>query len=81
MKRELLSMSELLSRFPMQDGPSIDWQAAQEVYKIYSCLYGTDQSCVRLAERGGFGWGEIPLFLKKHAEKRRRGQCGCDSRW
>jgi len=49
-------------RFPMQDGPSIDWQAADEIYEMYSELYGKSQSIERLAERGGFTWNEISHF-------------------
>ena len=64
-------MEELLKRFPMQDGPDIDWITAEKIYKIYSELYGTDQSLERLAERGGFGWSEV-TFLVEHLKKRRR---------
>ncbi len=55
--------------FPMQDGPDIHWDTAEKIYETYSELYGTGQSLKRLAERCGFGWAEIPLFindLKRH---------------
>lgn len=58
-------------KFPMLDGPSIDWQTAEEIYIVYCALYGTSQSLERIAERGGFGWTEIPLFYKKLKEKNR----------
>ena len=57
-------------RFPMQDGPDIDWTTAEKVYKIYSELYGTDQSLERLAERGGFGWEEVAILVKKLKRKK-----------
>lgn len=53
----------------MLDGPSIDWVTAREIYRVYRCLYGDDQSLQRIAERGGFGWGEIPLFIRDHDRK------------
>lgn len=49
-------------RFPMQDGPDIDWITAEKIYAVYSGLYGTDQSLERIAERGGFGWKEVALM-------------------
>lgn len=51
-------------RFPMQDGPDIDWTTAEKIYEIYSELYGTQQSLERLAERGGFGWEEVAMLVK-----------------
>lgn len=48
--------------FQMQDGPVIPWSVAEKIYVLYSGVYGTHQSLERLAERGGFGWSEIPLF-------------------
>ena len=52
----------------MQDGPDIDWITAEKIYKVYSELYGTQQSLERLAERGGFGWTEVSFMfgIKKH---------------
>jgi hypothetical protein len=64
-------------RFPMLEGMSVDWQTAREIYRLYSCLYGTDQSLERLAERGGFGWSEVSLFIKKHQLAKARGMCCC----
>lgn len=32
----------------------IPWSVAQRAYSVYASRYGRDQSCARLAERGGF---------------------------
>jgi len=48
-----------MKKFPMQDGPDIGWDVAEEIYVRYSELFGTSQSLERLAERGGFGWAEV----------------------
>jgi len=59
-------------RFPMQDGPDIDWTTAEKIYEIYSELYGTQQSLKRLAERGGFGWEEVAILVKDLEKRKRR---------
>lgn len=59
-------------RFPMQDGPPIDWQAAEAVYAMYADLYGRSQSLERIAQRGGFGWAEVAIIAKMHRQRRRR---------
>jgi hypothetical protein len=59
-------------RFPMQNGPSIDWATAEMIYAKYSDLYGTDQSLEVLASRGGFGWAEVEMIWKKHEKRKRR---------
>ena len=56
-------------RFPMQDGPDVDWVTAEKIYEIYSELYGTEQSLERLAERGGFGWGEVAFLVKRRKSR------------
>jgi hypothetical protein len=48
--------------FPMQHGPDIPWSIAEEIYDLYAFLFGSDQSMERMAERGGFSWGEVGLF-------------------
>lgn len=63
--------------FPMMDGPKIDRETAEEIYKIYSCLYGKEQSLDRLAARGGFGWGEVPILWSEHQRQKARGLCRC----
>jgi hypothetical protein len=59
------TIEKLSRRFPMLDGPDIDWITAEKIYKIYSQLHGTSQSLQRIAERGGFGWGEVKLMTEK----------------
>jgi hypothetical protein len=56
-------------RFSMQDGPDIDWETAELIYKEYSALYGTGQSLERINERGGFGWAEVALIRKQYNKK------------
>ena len=60
------------AQFPMQDGPSIPWSLAERIYSVYSDLFGTRQSLRRLAERGGFGWSEIPFLRKDYLRKHGR---------
>jgi hypothetical protein len=59
-------------RFPMQGGPTIDWQTAREIYARYSDVYGTSQSLERIAERGGFGWSEVEKIWEAHTRWRIR---------
>jgi hypothetical protein len=49
--------------FPMQHGPAIPWELAETIYKGYAKLHGTQQSLERMAERGGFGWGEVQVIF------------------
>jgi len=42
---------------------SIPWSVADLAYSIYAAQYGRSQSLERLAERGGFGAGEMDMFL------------------
>lgn len=65
------------SRFPMSGGPTIDWEAAQEIYRLYSCLYGQGQSLETIASRGGFGWAEVQFIHEKHTRQKARGACRC----
>ncbi len=62
-------MSENEREFPMQDGPPIPWGLAEEIYEVYSDLFGSSQSLERLAERGGLGWSEIPFMIKPYRRK------------
>lgn len=41
----------------------IPWSVAELAYSVYSAEYGREQSLERLAERGGFGPGEMDMFL------------------
>lgn len=67
---------QLMTRFPMQDGPSIDMKAARAIYRIYSCMH-SGQSLAEIARRGGFGWKEVGFLVEKHEEYRLRGNCTC----
>ncbi|NBD09258.1 hypothetical protein [Corallococcus silvisoli] len=42
---------------------TIPWSLAERAYAVYARRYGTDQSLARLAERGGFGPGELDMFV------------------
>lgn len=56
--------------FPMLDGPKIPWTTAETIYRAYSCIEGPScQTLERLAERGGFGWGEVGIYMKKVQHK------------
>lgn len=51
------------SRAPVKSGPlSIPWGIAEKAFSEYARLYGTSQSLERLAQRGGFSWGEMDMF-------------------
>jgi len=41
----------------------IPWRIAELAYAAYSSRFGTDQTLQRLAERGGFGAGEMDTLL------------------
>ena len=62
-------IERLKKRFPMQRGPDIDYLTAEKVYKLYSELFGNNQTLERLGERGGFSWREVEsmqeLYIKK----------------
>lgn len=49
-------------RFPIQQGGTVDWAAAEQAYARYVAQFGHEQSLQRLAERGGFGIGEFCLL-------------------
>jgi hypothetical protein len=52
--------------FPIQGKTThrrIPWWLAEEAYAVYSSRYGMEQSIERLAERGGFGAGELDMFI------------------
>lgn len=56
----LAEVERLTSRqFPIQGYGSIPWHIAQKAYGAYAAKYGTRQSLERLAERHGFGVGEM----------------------
>lgn len=48
--------------FPIQKFGPIPWKVAQFAYHEYAKKYGHGQSMERLAERGGFGVGEMDML-------------------
>lgn len=46
-------------RFPMLDGPSIDWTAAEEAHADHRHLYGCRDSLEAIAAKGGFTWAGV----------------------
>lgn len=48
---------------PGHEPGTIAWAEHLEAYVDYSKRYGTRQSADRIAERGGFGYRELVLFL------------------
>lgn len=47
-------------------GPgSIAWSEHLEAWNRYAARYGTSQSAERVAERGGFGYEELLIFLRR----------------
>lgn len=60
-------------RFPIQGNGSrrrpgfepagtVPWAVAELAYEAYAARYGRGQSLARMAERGGFGHGEMDTF-------------------
>lgn len=50
------------NRKPMGPG-TISWTEHEEAWGDYARQYGTQQSAERMAERGGFGYGELLTHL------------------
>lgn len=48
--------------FPMLDGPPIPWSFAEVLYVGYIAKHGHGQDMERIAQRGGFGYAEVPEF-------------------
>lgn len=48
---------------------TIPWSVAELAYSVYAGRYGTSQSLERLAQRGGFGPGEMDLLLPGWRER------------
>ena len=59
------TIEKLSRRFPMLDGPDIDWVTAEKIHVMYKALYANGQTLEKLAERGGFGWREVSYMAKK----------------
>lgn len=41
----------------------IEWSEHHEAWRAYAAKYGESQSAIRMAERGGFSYGELVIFL------------------
>jgi hypothetical protein len=50
-------------RKPRRSAGSISWAEHLEAFAGYAAQYGNSQSAERLAERGGFSYGEVTDFL------------------
>ena len=47
----------------------IPWSIAELAYSVYSARYGRGQTLERLGERGGFGPGEMDMFVPDWRER------------
>lgn len=47
---------------------TIAWSEHVAAWEVYASRYGKGQSAERIAERGGFGHGELRMFLGHDAE-------------
>lgn len=51
-------------RYPDAKRPgTISWVEHVEAWEAYAAQHGREQSAERIAERGGFSFGELVLFL------------------
>jgi len=72
-----LAAAEKPKLFPIQSSrkygkphpTKIPWDVADLAYSVYSAKYGREQSLERLAQRGGFGPGEMDVFLPDWIER------------
>jgi hypothetical protein len=55
--------------FPMLDGPPIPWSLAEEIHKVYAKCFTNGQSLEGIASRGGFGYVELPHFMKDYQKR------------
>jgi hypothetical protein len=42
---------------------TVSWEEHEQAWIEYARRYGTSQSAERLAQRGGFSWWELVMFL------------------
>lgn len=42
---------------------TVSWVEHEAAWRTYAARYGRDQSAERIAERGGFSYGELVMFL------------------
>lgn len=64
---------EGLSGYVNRPSGEVPWSVAALAYEVYSRKYGKQQSLERLAQRGGFSWGELVWLLRGGDEKREDG--------
>lgn len=71
-----LERPEPVKMFPIQNERGakphpnrIPWSVAEKAYSVYASRYGKSQSLERLAERGGFGPGEMDDFYPNWREE------------
>lgn len=48
---------------PRRPAGTVPWSVGVAAWERYAARYGRDQSAERIAERGGFGHGEMHTFL------------------
>lgn len=53
-----------MREFPIQNVGMIPWSVAERAYEVYAMRRGRAQSIERMAERGGFGLGELGDLLQ-----------------
>lgn len=70
---------EYIPMFPLQTsrnhlpGPKfIPWEVAEKAWARYDQLFNSRQSVERIAEQGGFSWGEMDQFYPKWREHTER---------
>lgn len=64
--------------FPMLDGDPIAMERAKEVYRMYCCVFGSNQTLERIGQRGGFGHTEISYIQKRHDKNVATKRCTCN---
>ena len=62
--KRIYEKEEVMDNFPILQGGgiTIPWNVAEQAYLGYVKKYGTGQSLLRLAQRGGFGVEEMDEF-------------------
>jgi hypothetical protein len=53
---------------PGHDAGTIAWDEHELAWTDYARRYGRYQSAERIAERGGFGYGELVMFLGREPQ-------------
>lgn len=63
-------MFPMMQEEPGKSSPPIPWSLAEEIYKVYQRVNNNDQTLERIAERGGFSYGEIRALMEKYERGR-----------